>query len=593
MRRSFPSVLGLSLILSTGLAAQGDAAAAASKPAAAARKTGAIWKSEIDALIGALGDSARGKTLPALGGDDVLATAKVLTAMARCHRRYYHPNDVPVVSRSVEFLIQKRQQDGSFGSVAATTWTMSALAELPLEPTHFAAEIAAAKAWLAGQDAEERGFDGVLQQQRAMLRADRFPQHLGGPAAESAKAWIASKGAAGFAVAADALVQLVACQVLNLELDRAAAPQAVATWSLSQQRALAWLMTQQKDGVFSVSMGGQSFPDPALTGFGLLALQCKPKAMRTAAEQTVIDKGMRWLIAGQNEDGTFGERVPNYTTCVVVGALHKWGDPSIEPVMQKAQRAVLAFQNSESNGYQSGDRDYGSIGYGSSQRGDLSNLNFSLQALRESGLPANHEAFQKALVFLQRTQNLKTVNDFQGKVPDPDRPGVVLDATAGDDGGATYYPGNSAAGYEQLPDGKSVPRSYGSMTYALLKCYTLCGLPGSDPRVQAAVQWIGANWTVAENPGADPKLGDKARYQGLYYYYLLLAQALDAAGIEQVAAVADGKTTPTDWRAALRSQLESLQRADGAWINDRNGRWYEGLDILCTCYALLALDACK
>ena len=36
-----------------------------------------------------------------------------------------------------------------------------------------------------------------------------------------------------------------------------------------------------------------------------------------------------------------------------------------------------------------------------------------------------------------------------------------------------------------------------------------------------------------------------------------------------------------------------VRRADGGWINDRNGRWYESLDVLCTCYALLALDACK
>src|SRR5690606_799169 len=132
--------------------------------------------------------------------------------------------------------------------------------------------------------------------------------------------------------------------------------------------------------------------------------------------------------------------------------------------------------------------------------GDLSNLHFSLEALRATGLPPDHDAFQKALVFLQRTQNLKSVNDFSGKVPDPDREGVVLDAVSGDDGGAAYYPGNSAAGYIVQPDGKTIPRSYGSMTYALLKSYTLAGVPGDDPRVQAAVQWIQDNWTLAVNP---------------------------------------------------------------------------------------------
>ena len=399
--------------------------------------------------------------------------------------------------------------------------------------------------------------------------------------------------------AADALVQLVACQVANKALDKAQDPAAaLAAWSPAQQKAVAWLLQQQQDGVFSIKMGDKSFPDPAFTGFGLYALQCKPKALRTADEQATIEKGLRWLLAGQNEDGTFGQQVPNYTTCVVVGALHRWGDPAVVPALQKAQKAILGFQNMESTGYQRSDRDYGSIGYGNSQRGDLSNLHFSLQALRESGLPPDHEAFQKALTFLQRTQNLKAVNDFQGKVPDLEKEGVVLDATSGDDGGAAYYPGNSNAGYIVQPDGKSVPRSYGSMTYALLKSYTLAGVRGDDPRVQAAVKWIQDNWTLAVNPGADPALGKKVQYQGLYYYYMVLAQALAAAEVTTVKVTSKDdkgaeKVEQVDWRKALRAHLEKSQQADGTWVNGENDRWYEGMPLLCTCYAMTALELCK
>ncbi|MCC7398288.1 MAG: hypothetical protein IT455_14565 [Planctomycetes bacterium] len=57
--------------------------------------------------------------------------------------------------------------------------------------------------------------------------------------------------------------------------------------------------------------------------------------------------------------------------------------------------------------------------------------------------------------------------------------------------------------------------------------------------------------------------------------------------------VRDGKPAPVAWRQQLRQQVESLQRADGSWRNDRNGRWYENLDLLCTCYALLALEPCR
>lgn len=359
-------------------------------------------------------------------------------------------------------------------------------------------------------------------------------------------------------------------------------------------------MARQKDGVFEASYAGKTFPDAAMTGFGLYALQSKPKARRSAAEQAAIDQGAEWLLARQNADGTFGENVPNYTTCLVVGALARWGGPGVTPALAKAQKAILGFQNAEANGYARSDRDYGSIGYGNSQRGDLSNLHFSLQALRETGLPADHEAFQKALTFLQRTQNLKSVNDFQGKVPDPDREGVVLDATSGDDGGAGYYPGNSNAGYVVQPDGKSSPRSYGSMTYALLKSYTLAGVPGDDARVQAAVKWIQDNWTLAVNPGADPAMGEKVQYQGLFYYYMVLAQALDAAKVASVRVTqpaTDGKSpalvAQIEWRKALRSHLEGMQSADGTWRNGKNDRWMEGQELLCTCYALTALELCR
>ena len=147
-------------------------------------------------------------------------------------------------------------------------------------------------------------------------------------------------------------------------------------------------------------------------------------------------------------------------------------------------------------------------------------------------------------------------------------------------------------------DGKSVPRSYGSMTYALLKSYLLAGIPGDDPRVQAAVQWIRQNWTLAVNPGADPALGEKVQHQGLYYYYLVLAQALDAAKVATVDVTRkDDKgvetVEPIEWRKALRAHLEGAQQADGTWVNGKNDRWMEGLPLLCTCYAMAALELCR
>ncbi len=377
--------------------------------------------------------------------------------------------------------------------------------------------------------------------------------------------------------------------------DAAGAQDAKPAWSDARQQGVAFLLQHQQDGVFSVEMGGRSFPDPGFTALALAALQSKPAASRSEAEQRCIDQGMTWLVAGQNADGSFGQRVTNYTTCAVVMALSRWPDDAKQDALAKAQRFVLALQYAESNGTSPTDLDYGGIGYGSKgERSDLSNVQFAIGALRQTGLPEDHEAFRRAIVFLQRTQNLKSVNDQSGKIQIKSGDGAATAPLAvGDDGGAVYYPGESPAGYVDHPDGSRTPRSYGSMTYALLKCYTLCGVRPDDPRVQAAVRWIGANWSVTENPGSDPRLGEAGKHQGLYYCYLLMAQALDTMKVDRVAATRDGKVVQVDWRAELKRQLESQQRADGAWVNGENGRWYESLDILCTCYALLALEACR
>ncbi|MCB9876523.1 MAG: terpene cyclase/mutase family protein [Planctomycetes bacterium] len=369
-----------------------------------------------------------------------------------------------------------------------------------------------------------------------------------------------------------------------------------ATWSEAQQRGCDFLATKQEKGVFSVQMGQRSFPDAGFTSLAIAALQSKPVAQRSEAEQAVIDQGLRWVLTQQNDDGSFGRNVPNYTTCAVVMALGRWQHAEeAKAAMQKAQKYVLGIQKTEATGTKPGDQEYGGIGYGSrGERADLSNMQFSIAALRTTGLGVDDEAFRRAQVFLQRVQNVKKGNDLDGKLTIDAGSGEHGKLSVGDDGGAVYYPGESPAGYVVHPDNSVTPRSYGSMTYALLKTYTLCGVDAEDPRVQAAVRWIGEHWTVTENPGADPKADEKTRYQGLFYYYMLMAQALDAVGIDAIdkPATTASKAAKIDWRKALREQVEKIQRDDGSWLNEQNGRWYENLDILCTCYALLALEHC-
>jgi squalene-hopene/tetraprenyl-beta-curcumene cyclase len=214
---------------------------------------------------------------------------------------------------------------------------------------------------------------------------------------------------------------------------------------------------------------------------------------------------------------------------------------------------------------------YGGFGYGRHSRPDMSNSAFAIQALHDAGLKPGDKAYEAALVFISRTQNLSETND---------RP------WAGNDGGFVYTPANdgeSFAGEYTGPDGKRMLRSYGSMTYAGLKSMIHAGLTKDDPRVKAAADWIRGNFTFDENPGMRAAGADQADH-GLYYYYQTAAKALNAYD-EPV--ITDDKGAKHDWRIELLDKLASLQKEDGSWSGDK--RWMEDNPVIVTSYVVMAL----
>ena len=116
------------------------------------------------------------------------------------------------------------------------------------------------------------------------------------------------------------------------------------------------------------------------------------------------------------------------------------------------------------------------------------------------------------------------------------------------------------------------------MTYAGLKSMIYAGLTKDDPRVKAAMEWIGKNWTLDENPGmqyADPS--DPASAQsGLYYYYHTLARALRLrrAGHYRCpgeqARLARRADRQDRLRAASRRQLRRHAKVDGKQARPRH-----------------------
>lgn len=353
----------------------------------------------------------------------------------------------------------------------------------------------------------------------------------------------------------------------------------------SLERALKFLDGQQKDGKFGLG----DATDPGVTAIALTA------AMGTCAKLGVdrpawVGKGLDYLVGLQHPDGAiYSEGLQNYVTSASIQALVASGDAKYAPAIEKAVAFVKLGQFDEGEGFSSDkDNEYGGFGYGSPEHPDqdpkdhpdMSNTQFALQAMHDAKVAKSDPAWAKATKFLQHCQNTqesgaKPVTQSDGKVVVP-----------GSDGGALYRPGSSKAGLDPAQDGKTFhARSYGSMTYALLKCYLFAGLDPKDPRVAGALDWIRTHYTLEVNPGFEPS-AKGTEYQGLYYYYMSIGRALRALGQDTIR---DGKGVDHAWRQELQDKLLSLQLADGQWTNQKNGRWMEANPVLATSYALIAL----
>jgi len=295
---------------------------------------------------------------------------------------------------------------------------------------------------------------------------------------------------------------------------------------------------------------------PGVTAIVLKAFVSSPNKYNES-DGPFIKKPVQYLIKLQKPDGAIYDKdLPNYVTANAVCALVALENPKYSEIISKAQNYIVDAQLDEKEGYTSEDKFYGGIGYGSTERPDLSNLQTALEALKETGLSADSEAWKRAVTFLQRCQNRSESNDQQW---------------AGNDGGFVYLPGDSKAGGT---------KSYGSMTYAGLKSFLYANVDKNDPRVQAAYSWIKKHYTIDENPG----MGN----QGLYYAYNTFAKALLAYGEPYLT---DSKGVKRNWRKDLAEKLISIQNSDGYWMNENN-RWWESDKNLATAYAIIALEYC-
>ncbi len=560
-------------------------AAAIQEPAALAKTVEIDLKPDIDTALRWM--RGRQEAQDGSYGSSVETTAWVLRAMVDSPRRYVRL-DGPFVSRALDYLMAHQSPDGSIHDanapkerIADQTRVAAAALSLHADETTKPA-IAKALAFIGqevgGLPQPGPGWgDPRLPESKEELRA-RVDAILKERKADGS--WSDLLTTAKNTVYLSRAVSKLAPKSAPPPASAKALPPFEASDRAKTLAALEsgakYLVGVAQDGKF----GAPGKPDAGTTAMAIGALLSVPEP-RPKEIQSCIDKGLAWIVSLQRPDGSIHDgKLANYVTSASIMALARAGREEYKPLITKARDFLVSLQADESQGYSEEQLFYGGIGYGSSERPDLSNLQMALEALDASGLEKNHAAFKRALKFLERCQNRSESNDVQ----------IVEGGStikSGDDGGAGYLPGMSYAGYIELEGGVKVPRSYGSMTYALLKAYIFVGLSKDDPRMQAVWEWVKKNYTLDVNPGFEGASDPTAAYQGLFYYFHTMAKALDLYGEEEIVD-AQGKKHP--WRKELAGRLVAMQRkADGSWINENNGRWWESSPVIATSYALLAL----
>jgi len=311
---------------------------------------------------------------------------------------------------------------------------------------------------------------------------------------------------------------------------------------------------QAEDGHFSDAQM------PALTALPLWAL-CGAKC-----DASVREKAAKYVLSTQRSDGGFyvpkpgrgGSGLGNYNTSVCLAALFDHGKAPTEALL-KARSYIASSQ------LVGDDTMAGGFGYDKVSRrryADLSNTSYAMSAMAKT---ASLEEF--------RVGGGKADLDWDKAIGFVER---LMKKEGPDAGGAAYNERTPQSGTVTNAQGRVHLRAYGSMTYAAVLSMCSAKLDRGDPRVRQSLEYLAKNWTVEENPG----MGN----QGLYYFYDIMARALSAAGVEEVGG--------HKWKEELAARIVSLQRPDGSWVNESN-RFWEADPVLCTSFAMLALELCR
>jgi squalene-hopene/tetraprenyl-beta-curcumene cyclase len=353
------------------------------------------------------------------------------------------------------------------------------------------------------------------------------------------------------------------------------------------ENGLAWLAGRQlESGAWPHFDGPADQPSAPVTALALRAFARQRPDVR-AQHAPRLEKAAAYLVSLIDERGSIGQpgavvQFRNYSTALALAALVELDAERYREHTARLRDFLVAEQVAEPLGFSDYDWTYGAWNYSDRDlgpetlRAEMSITSYVLDGLHMGGLPADHEAFKRALTFLGRCQN------------------IAERAPAGQerrfDGGFGFSPRDSKAGMDHLPTGDPIYRSYGSATADGLRSLLYAGKKRGDPAVEAAAAWIAGRFDVGVNPGfaVDPPPPVPFERGILFYYYHSIAEALAHYG-EPLVATPGGK--PVAWAPALADHLALRQKPDGSWANPVNVM-NENDPVLATSFALIALRRC-
>ncbi|MGY8640614.1 MAG: cycloartenol synthase [Verrucomicrobiales bacterium] len=350
----------------------------------------------------------------------------------------------------------------------------------------------------------------------------------------------------------------------------------------SIEKGLKWLESQQDK-----ETGAWGDADlPAFSALSVSAIVGNPALDAAAGLPESAKKGYDFIVSKQKEDGgIYGKGLATYNTALSVTALSQSGIPEHLPVIKRARRLLINQQQDFDKRGTADNVFDGGIGYGGSYaHSDLSNTHLAMEALYYSKkVLADTEHDESGEFDLDWNAAIDFVSLCQNSEESAKKLGDDITVREEDKGGFVYFPRSTKSDVFEIETGdgekRTALRSYGSMGYAGMLAFIYAEMELDDPRVQATLKWLQANYTLEENPGMDA--------QGLFYYFHTMSKALSIAQIKELK-TPEGKTI--NWKNDLALKMMSTQKADGSWLNDDSNRWMEDDPILVTAYALITLE---